>query len=101
MEFKKKVTMSKDKSFSIELTEADLACEETMNKFQSVMDEYQESFVKYIQSVANELEITDDCASSVVYLRSRSRWSQELEDELISLYRKGTPPNMCDFGCGG
>lgn len=42
---------------------------------------------------------SQSCAADVRYLRSRSRWTQELEDELIRLHKEGKPPNMNEFGC--
>lgn len=38
------------------------------------------------------------CMSDVSYLRTRNRWTQELEDELIELHLQGTPPNIYEFG---
>lgn len=32
-------------------------------------------------------------------MRTRTRWAQKLEDELIRSHREGKPPNMCEFGC--
>lgn len=36
---------------------------------------------------------------SVEYLRTRHRWSPELEKELIAAFERGESPNMCEFGC--
>lgn len=39
------------------------------------------------------------CAADVVYLRTRNRWTQALEDQLIQMYKDGNPPtSMNDFG---
>lgn len=38
------------------------------------------------------------CAMDVWYLRTRSRWTQELESKLIQLHQAGTPPNINEFG---
>lgn len=51
-----------------------------------------------VHDLAKELSVSESCARDIFYLRSRSRWSQELEDELIHLHQKGERPNMNDFG---
>lgn len=52
-----------------------------------------------VAALAQELQVSESCALDVLYLRTRSRWSEELEDELITLHRAGNPPNVNDFGC--
>lgn len=63
-----------------------------------LLNVHQESMVKSQQTLAQELDVSDACASDILYLRTRSRHTQALEEELIRLHRAGTPPNMCDFG---
>jgi hypothetical protein len=53
---------------------------------------------KEIKKIENELGVSRECANSILYLRSRSRWTRELEKELIQLFKLGTPPNMMEFG---
>lgn len=43
--------------------------------------------------------VSEVCVNDVEYLRSRSRWTDELELELIELHEAGKPPNVNDFGC--
>jgi hypothetical protein len=43
--------------------------------------------------------ISPALAADIAYLRTRARWTEELEQELIRLHIAGTPPSMCDFGC--
>lgn len=38
------------------------------------------------------------CISDIVYLRSRKRHTEELEEELIALHAAGTPPDIKVFG---
>jgi len=59
----------------------------------------EDPFDEIIGDLAKELGVSKECASNVRYLRSRSRWTQELEDELIRLHKEGNPPNMNEFGC--
>lgn len=53
----------------------------------------------YIADLAAELNVSFACATDVEYLRTRNRHTPELEQELIELHRKGTPPNIFSFGC--
>ena len=53
---------------------------------------------KEMQKLADDLDVTYMCAVDISYHRTRSWWTQELENELIRLYDVGTPPNMCEFG---
>lgn len=70
---------------------------EQMEAFQKIMDEINDATCKYIQNLAKELNVSEGCAADVWYLRTRSRWTHELEAELIRLHRAGTPPNVCEF----
>ena len=63
-----------------------------------VQDDYYNEMEQYFQKLADELDCTVACARDVWYLRQRSRWTQELEDELLRLYDIGQPPNICEFG---
>jgi CRISPR/Cas system CSM-associated protein Csm5 (group 7 of RAMP superfamily) len=48
-----------------------------------LFDAMQDAFVAETKETAEELEVDDAFASAIVYLRSRSRWTQELEDKLL------------------
>jgi len=50
-------------------------------------------------NLAQAAQVSEECVSDVGYLRSRSRWSEELELELIALHKAGNPPNVNEFGC--
>lgn len=43
-------------------------------------------------------DLSDQHFESVVYLRSRNRWTQELEDELVEKLKAGETVNMSQFG---
>lgn len=83
-------------TFSVDLTTVD-----DWSSFQQIMDEYHEEHKKYIRSLALELNVSVGCATDVLYLRSRSRHTDEMEKELIRLHQEGNPPNVCEFGCTG
>lgn len=68
-----------------------------MDNFQKDMDRLHDATHIYIQKLAKDLGIEYLQAADVYYLRSRSRWSQELENQLISLFRDGQTVNICDW----
>ncbi len=68
-------------------------------EFQVLMDHIHDETEKAIQILSEELDISIDCARDIIYLRTRSRHSSELEKELIRLHDIGTPPNIYEFGC--
>ena len=67
--------------------------------FQKLMDFMQDEHIAYVKHLAKELGVSENCASDVAYLRTRSRHSSELEGKLIELHKAGTPPNINEFGC--
>jgi hypothetical protein len=64
---------------------------EDMEKFQAAMDAYHGELYQYINKLAAELGISDHVAMDVWYLRTRSRWTQDLEDRLIRAAKSGKP----------
>ncbi len=57
-----------------------------------------QSYWDNIQKFATSMNITQECAMDVLYLRSKKRHTRELENKLIELHRKGTPPKIETFG---
>lgn len=84
--------------FCIGATEQQANTEEFAATLQKVMDMSTSYTNKEIDGIAKTVNVSQGCAADVFYLRTRSRHTQELEDELIRLHNAGTPPNMCDFG---
>ena len=82
-------------AFSVEMPLND---PEAMKQFNDAMDDLYMATLDYIRELAKDLDITETCAFDVYYLRGRSRWSEELEAELIGLHKDHNPPNMCEFG---
>jgi hypothetical protein len=68
-----------------------------MNALNEAMDDWQDELNNYIKELAKELNVSERCAGDVWYLRGRSRWTQEKENELIRLYKERNPPNMNEF----
>lgn len=60
--------------------------------FQKVMDMLHDEQTQYVNKLADEMKVGVDCANDIVYLRSRSRWTQELENQLIQLHKEGKAP---------
>lgn len=80
------------------VTEIPVNDPQAMEQFQQSMDAYHDELNRYICDLARTLNVPEACAMDVWYLRTRSRWTPELEDRLIQLHLKGEPPNVCDFG---
>ena len=51
-----------------------------MEDFSNLMAKIQDETVAYIGKLAVELGVSEGCANDFYYLRSRKRWTQELED---------------------
>lgn len=78
--------MGRLQSFSMDMPYND---PEAMKEFQKLMDTLHDEAVLYIKQLATDLGVSEEWASDIYYLRSRSRWSQGLEDELISMAKAG------------
>lgn len=82
----------------IELGPSDLNNPERMLDLNELMDKLQMVYIQEIQAIAQKFDIPDSYASCIWYLRTRSRWTQELEDKLISMSKNSEPcPNMCEW----
>lgn len=81
-------------TFSIELNPAEMD-DAGWERFNNLMAEIQDGMVKYQHEIAEELNISEACAEYVQYLRTRSRWTQEKEDQPIKMDQAGeTLPNV-------
>lgn len=70
---------------------------EAKQVMQDIMDASIEHFHNSVENVAKELGITEGQATDVVYLRTRSRWTQQLENKLLQCYRDKIPVNIMEF----
>ena len=73
--------------------------EMNVDEYDNILFEYLAEMVKQIEDIAVELDVSSKCAQDVRYLRTRNRWSEELEQHLIELHNQGYPPNIYEFGC--
>ncbi|MCK9234740.1 MAG: hypothetical protein M0P09_00330 [Acholeplasmataceae bacterium] len=62
------------------------------------LDAEQEVFFEAVEKLAKEFGISSLQATKVNYLRTRSRWTPELEKELIERLKEGEDINILDFG---
>ena len=75
-------------SYVVELPVNDSAAMESFSKtYSKVMDEH----ALYLKEEGERLGVSFGVASDIVYLRARSRWTQEKEDYLIQMAKRGTP----------
>lgn len=65
--------------------------------FQYMMDVMAEQQLKEIEQVMLENNCSEFCAMDIVYLRTRSRYTPELEQELVRLHQIGQAPNICEW----
>lgn len=85
-------------TYSIEFNQSTLNDPKAMQAVNDFFSAVQESMVEESKNLAVELGVSLSCAVDVQYLRTRSRWTEELEEELIALHKAGTPPNVMEFG---
>lgn len=68
---------------------------EEMAEFNRTMDLWQDAMVQDQKNIAKAFDISLSDAGLIQYLRTRSRWTQEKEDELIRLAKAGEElPNV-------
>lgn len=77
-------------TFAVDLTKVD-----DWDAFNETMNEANQKMIDYTEQLASELHVSIECARSIVYLRGRSRHTQEKENELIRLDQSGEElPNV-------
>lgn len=70
---------------------------EKMEAFQELMDKINEAHNQAIIDLAEELNISYDAASDVMHLRSRSKWTPELEQQLLTEHKAGKTINIMEW----
>ena len=81
-------------TFSLELDEETLNNEERMEKVQQFLNNVADANIAAAQEFSKEKNVSLECALDVMYLRTRSRHTQRMEDELIRLHSIGQAPNL-------
>lgn len=65
------------------------------DKVNDDFDAWYDEFNRQITSESRRLGVTEKEASDIIYLRGRSRWTQEKEDKLVEMAHNGIPfPNI-------
>lgn len=71
------------------------ATQEEKDAFNKAMNTQQDAMSKDEKNIASTLNVSLHTAGLIQYLRTRSRWTQEKEDELVRLDQAGeTLPNV-------
>lgn len=70
---------------------------EQLEIIQKIMDKSAEYWNNEVLKVMEEYNLSYKGASDVLYLRSRSRWSKENEENLIKIYQSGDSVNIFDW----
>lgn len=92
-----KITVN-DSTYRVEMDRKDLSDPDKIQAFSDVMLKAQDEYVEHVLKIAEELAVSESCASNIVYLRGRSRWTQELENELIRMDKEeNTQPNIFEW----
>lgn len=74
--------------------------EVTEDEWRALEEGYQQAMLNEENTVKDQYQVNDETAASIVYLRSRSRWSPEKEAELVDRYREGRPIPLADVLSG-
>lgn len=65
-----------------------------------IMDEWQNAIIAEHTAISKEFGVSDNTASAIQYLRTRSRWTPEKELELIERDRAGNPIPLSNVTSG-
>lgn len=61
-------------------------------------NEFYKAMNSQLEIIAAEKGCSINCAGDILYLRTRSRWSQELEQALVTAHAEGKKVNIYEFG---
>jgi DNA-directed RNA polymerase subunit F len=65
---------------------------------QKIMDEWQDAMIEEQHDIEKRMGVDANTASAIQYLRTRSRWTQEKETELVDRYHAGNPIPLSSNG---
>lgn len=63
-------------------------------EFNQMLNDSQEFMVEEEKKIKKEFGVSENTASAILYLRSRSRWTPEKETELIKRDHAGNPISL-------
>lgn len=82
----------------VKLSSADLNDAQKIEALNEFFDAQCAAQEEEVQSIQNDYSMTPEYAAAIWYLRTRSRWTQELEEQLVSMCRANDPcPNMNEW----
>ena len=64
------------------------------DRFMAALDAAQKLMIDEEAKIKEEFGVSDETSSAIFYLRTRSRWTQAKEDELIRRDRAGNPISL-------
>lgn len=81
---------------TLKTTDGKLSTEQ-LDIAQQFMDLTAKHHVQEEQKIVEQYKCSDACAMDVSYLRTRSRWSPELEARLVKEHSEGKKIMICDW----
>lgn len=66
----------------------------TEEEFHQALDESQDFMIAEEEKISEEYGVSGNTASAILYLRGRSRWTLEKENELIARDKAGNPISL-------
>lgn len=66
----------------------------TEQELYDILDEAQEYMIDEEKKIAETFGVSDNTASAILYLRTRSRWTPEKEKELVDRDKGGNPISL-------
>lgn len=73
--------------------------QDQIDALQEIMDASQDAYFAECDKIQKDLGVSSQYANAICYLRTRSRWTQSLEDNLIEMCKLGEPcPNINEYG---
>lgn len=65
------------------------AFKEDWDKFNEIANAWQDATVEYEKQLAKKLGVSETCVGMICYIRTRSRYTPEMEQRLIDMDKKG------------
>lgn len=67
---------------------------ENEEEFLEMLDKSQEYMIEQEKNIAETFQVSPDTASAIFYLRTRSRWTEAKEMELVNRDHEGNPISL-------
>lgn len=83
-------TMSPEKTARITAIAKAAHSDTLVRDFARIQEDYYAAMEDWVAALARELDVPMECANAVEYLRTRRRWTPEMEARLIASYKDPT-----------